>query len=132
MPETQAMTNMIHGMRDTSTGGEVFKVKNPALDTQTKDWQNRNAGNVNMVYSDHGERTTVSSTRNDTGGRGLSHILFMSDGALSSLTDTGSFIVNSTDISSGTTISGGTVFYIPESKKVKCSSHGAQMIYLNS
>ena len=124
MPETQAMTNMIHGMRDTSTGGELFKVKNPTI--------NKIAGNVHMVYSDHGERTTVSSTRNDTGGRGLSHILFMSDGALSSLTDTGSYIANSTDISSGTTVSGGTVFHIPNSKKVKCSSHGAQMIYLNS
>jgi len=88
--------------------------------------------NVHSVFSDQGARTTVSSTRHDTAGRGINSIYFMTSGALTSLTDTKNWIALSTLIDSGTTMQHNTLFVVTDCSKVKCSSHGAQVIYLNS
>jgi len=102
---------------DTSTGGTVLQVKDRKHDVHT-------------IYSNRGVRTTVSSTRYDTAGRGINSIIFITDGALTSLTCTDMQL--STNISSGTTLTAGSIIYVNNASKVKCSSHGAQLIYFNS
>ena len=91
----------------------------------------RYTGHTKMIYSDAGERTTVSSTRSDSNSAGVNHITFITDGALTSVTCTEGYIVNSTDISSATTYTAGSVIYLRDASKVKLTSHGAMMVHLN-
>lgn len=89
----------------------------------------RQTGYVKAIYSARGERDTISSTRHDTASKKISAIYMLTSGCISSLTCPN--IVNSSDISSGTTIGAGVKIFVKDATKIKTSSHGAQMIYLN-
>ena len=106
----------LSGSVDTSTGGFVLNTKDRKRD-------------VHIIYSQHTTRTTVSSTRHDTYGYGVNSILFITDGALTSVTATNMAL--STNLSSGTTFAAGTTLYLNDASKVKLTSHGSQLIFLN-
>lgn len=102
------------------------------MSAKTDEYIKRYTGNTNMVFSNNGVRTTISSTINDTEQRGINSIHFVTAGALTTVVCTEGYIKLSTAIDSSSTFTAGSILYVKDASKVVCSSHGAQMIYLNS
>ena len=101
------------------------------MSAKTDQYIKRYTGNTNMVFSNNTVRTTISSTRNDTEQRGINSIHFITDGALTTVACTEGYIKLSTEIDSSSTFTAGSVIYVKDASKVVCTSHGAQMVYLN-
>ena len=87
---------------------------------------------VRMVFSDNAVRTSISTTRYDTAGSGIYSVHFLTDGALTSVNCTEDFFELDSAIDSGTTFTAGSILIVRDAKKVKCTSHGVQMVYLNA
>jgi len=89
-------------------------------------------GHSKIIYSNDGAKTTVSDTRSDTEGKGINHITFITDGALSSVISTYGVFIGADAIDSSSTYTAGSVLYLNKARKVKCSTHGSMTIHLNA